>query len=622
MKSNKSLFSATLFKSNIVRFLPFSILFTIIELINFPLVVFLNYSNLRSIDFESLLSLGAVSYGASCIFAILFALLTFGYLFSANKCNALHAFPIGRKSLFATNFLSAYVLLVAPQLIGFLISLPGIVMFSSAGAVKAFIPLHLAMMLMLPFIVLSIAVLSIMLSGNAFAGVIIYGIINFFYVAVVLIANSAVSFFGYGINASALMSGTNYYLSPVVDIFVRLSEYTVTELKNKEELVSIDPKVYIALAIYFAVAFAICLLAFLLYKRRELEVAGEMAAFEKELPFIRVIVSVIGAAVITMSLGSLFNAGKIGMLALYVVFSFLVYFATQMVLKKKFNIFSGKLIIRWVICCTVSIGAVLGLAAYETNYIPEVSKVDSASFDVSYNINTSNEKSTKKIQTLQKELINYSKAQKTTTGIRSEVMDYYYDEPFDDPFSDSQYYNIEITYKLKSGKEVERAYEYNGKDKKINALINEIEGESKYTNVFDRLDEIGVKYTIKGIEINSYTNDQLDLEYMASSGEYDKLIALLKEDVNKVTTNYRSLNENSTNCNADVWIECRIDNDNDKNALKKLEETSYSSSFVEGYISYDTYDDGNAGVFDIHIGVLPTDSKALEFAKEMHEKYK
>ena len=619
MKSNKSLFSATLFKSNIIRFLPFSILFTIIELINFPLVVFLNYSNLRSIDFESLLSLGAVSYGASCIFAILFALLTFGYLFSANKCNALHAFPIGRKSLFATNFLSAYVLLVAPQLIGFLLSLPGIVLFSSAGAVKAFIPLHLAMMFMLPFIVLSIAVLSIMLSGNAFAGVIIYGIINFFYVAVVLIASSAVSFFGYGINASALMSGTNYYLSPVVDIFVRLSEYTVTELMNKEEHVSIDPKVYIALAIYFAVAFAVCLLSFLLYKRRELEVAGEMAAFEKELPFIRVIVSVIGAAIITMSLGSLFNAGKIGMLALYVVFSFIVYFATQMVLKKKFNIFSGKLIIRWVICCAVSIGAVLGLAAYETNYIPEVSKVESTSFDVSYKINAEDEKTTKKIQTLQKELINYSKAQKTTTGIRYlEAMDYYYDEPV----SDSQYYNIEITYKLKSGKEVERAYEYNGKDKKINALINEIEGESKYTNVFDRLDEIGVKYTIRGIEINSYTNDQLDLEYVASSGEYDKLIALLKEDVNKVTTDYRSLNENSTNCNADVWIECRIDNDNDKNALKMLEETSYGSNFVEGYISYDTYADGNAGVFDIHIGVLPTDSKALEFGKEMHEKHK
>ena len=617
MKSNKSLFNTTLFKSNIIRFLPFSILFVIIELINFPLVVFLNYNEMRSIDFDSLLSLGAISYGASCIFAILFALLTFGYLFSANKCNALHAFPIGRKALFTTNLLSAYVLLVAPQLIGFLLSLPGILLFSVAGAVKAFIPLHLAMMFLLPFIVLSIAVLAIMLSGNAFAGVIIYGILNFLYAAVVLLASSAVGFFGYGLSADVLMSDNNYYLSPVIDIFIRLSDYNTTELKNKDVLVSANPKFYIAIAVYFVAAFAICTLAYLLYKRRELEVAGEMAAFEKELPFIRVIVSVIGGAIIAMSLGSVFNAGKIGMLALYVVFSFLVYFATQMVLKKKFNIFSGKLIIRWIICCAVSIGAVIGLAAYETNYIPSASKVEIASANISYDMKYENdEKGTKQIQALQKELIKNAKANQTTTGIRyTDSMSYYSDEPI------TNYYNIRITYTLKSGKEVERAYEYNGKDKKINALIKEIENENEYTNIFDYLDELGVKYTLRSIEINTYLNNLNDIEYTASSGEYDKIMGLLTEDIAKLTANYSSIDSNKTYCDADVWIECRLDKNSDKKIFKELEEASYGNSFIEGYISYEP-DEYPTDYFTIHIGTLPSESKALEYAKEIQEKYK
>jgi len=617
MKSNKSLFSLALFKSNIVRFLPFSILFTIIELIIFPLILFFSYSKSYTADFSDLFAMGVASDAFAAIFAVVFAILVFGYLFSANKSIALHSFPIGRKALFTTNFISAYVLLVVPQLVGFVLALPGMIMFTKAEILKPFLLLHLPTVFLFSFIVLSIAVLAMMLSGNAFAGLIIYGILNFLYTAVVMLASFAVAFFGYGLDESVLMNEKyTYILSPAIELFARMSDYSETVIRSKT-VIELNPDYFVALGIYFAVAVAICALAFLLYKLRELEVAGEMAAFEQELPFIRVIVSVIGATLLAMSIGAIVNAGKAVMIILYVVFSFIVYFATQMVLKKKFNIFSGNLILRWVICCALSVGVVLGLAAYETNYMPEAARVDKASINISYIIEANGEKNVQQLQALQKELIQYSKENNTVTGIRSvediASVDYEYEEEVS---PDKLYLDIRFDYTLKNGKEVSRTYEYNGDSKKINELIKTVETENQYQNMFDYLDEIGVKYTVKSIGINSY-EDVDALEYNVYIKDYDKVISLIKDDIATLTDNYSSLTPKKDSY-SDVWIECNVDKDVKKDVLDKLSESSYTN-FVEGYFSYDTYDDGYPGAFSIHISTLPDNSKVMQFAQDNQE---
>jgi ABC-2 type transport system permease protein len=612
MKSNKSLFNATLFKSNILRFLPFSILYTIIELVIFPLVLFFSYGAKNSIDFEDLLATGAVSDAFSAVFAGVFAILVFGYLFSANKSNALHAFPIGRKALFTTNTVSAYVLLVVPQLIGFVLGTPAMLMFAKTGVLKVFIPMNLAMIFLFSFIVLSIGILAMMLSGNAFAGFIIYGILNFLYAAAVVLLSFAVAFFGYGLKEEIFITDSKYLLSPIVNIFVNMSNYTTTEIQ-KVFSVDISPAFYISLAVYFAAAIVICAVAFLLYKLRELEVAGEMAAFEKELPFIRVIVSVIGAIVITMSIGSIINAGRIGMIALYVVFSFMVYFAAQMILKRKFNIFSGKLILRWVICCAVSIGAVLGLAAYETSYTPDAAKVENASINLTYDIKKQDEKGVKQIEELQKELIRYTKASddENIRGSNRLIEDYAVEE---DPYK--FYLSVEIEYTLKNGKTVEREYAYKGDDKKINTLIKALESENSYVNIFDSLDEIGVKYTVKNINITEYTEAEAE-EYSIDVKNCDEFIDICKKDVNALTKNHSSLvKTDESYSSTDISINCKLDKDNDKEVLEKLKELSISR-FIEGYCSYDEFGlEEPYSDLNIYISSLPRDSETLQYAKE------
>ena len=595
MKSNKSLFNSTLFKSNITRFLPFSILFLIIELIIYPTIVYFNYDLRNDLDLDSLILLGIASDVFACIFACVFAILVFSYLFSANKCIAIHSFPIGRKALFTTNLISAYVLLVAPQLIGLGVAIPGILMFASAYAAKTALLLQFSTIFLLSFIALSIGTLAMMLAGNAFAGAIIYVILNFVYSTMVMLASFAMSIFGTGLSEDIFINEKScYVLSPFVDLLVNLSQYDSEKFYGHKGY-------YIALAIYFVVSFAICAFAFLLYKLRELEVAGEMAAFEKELPFIRVIVSIIGGAILSIFICEISTAGKILYALLYIVFSFIVYFATQMVLKRKFNIFSGKLVIRWLICCALSLGVVLGLAAFETNYIPDANKVKSANINISYNIESKDEKNIKQIQELQKLLV--ENCRNNNNNLVKTVEDYA-------EVPDNDYFNVLIKYNLKNGKLVQRSYEYSGNDKKIANLIREIEGSNEYVDIFDYIDSMGVKYTVMSMTL-AELNESGAMDVEIASKNYEKAFALCKEDVKVLTKNYSSLNAGLMSDPCEICINCLLDKDNDKDAVKAFKNLR-DTSFVEGYYSYYDYDTGE---FEIYINSLPKDSKLMSFAK-------
>ena len=595
MKSSKSLFNKTLFKSNITRFLPFSILFLIIELIIYPTIIYFNYDGINNLDMDSLLILGIASDVFAFIFACVFAILVFGYLFSANKCIAMHSFPIGRKALFTTNLLSAYVLLVAPQLIGFCLALPGIVMFSSALVLKTVLLVPLSSIFLFSFVALSIAVLAMMLSGNAFAGAIIYVILNFVYSSVITLASFMVSIFGTGLNETVLLDDKiSYILSPAVNLTVNLSMHDSDKFYGFKGF-------FVALIIYFALSFAVCAFAYLLYKLRELEVAGEMAAFEKELPFIRAIVSIIGGAILSIFICEISSAGKFLYALLFVVFSFIVYFATQMVLKRKFNVFSFKLFIRWFICCAISLGAVIGLAAYQTNYIPDAGKVESANINISYLVESKDEKNIKQVQELQKLLIEECRNDKNSL---IKTVEDYAEVP------ENEYYDISVSYNLKNGKTVMRDYGYTGGNSKIDKLIKEIETSNEYVDMFDFMDSLGVKYKVKSMTL-AEINDSGAVDIEISPKNYEKAFALCKEDIHNMTENYNSLDGTADIASCEIWVNCVLDKNNSKKALDALKKRR-DSSFIEGYYSYYDY---NTGEFEIYINSLPENSKLVSFAK-------
>ncbi|MBE6741727.1 MAG: hypothetical protein E7570_05420 [Ruminococcaceae bacterium] len=623
MKSNKSLFNATLFKSNIKRFLPFSILFAIIEFIIWPLSLLLSqtisYDFVDKLDIEDLTSYCLVSDGFALIFAGAFALLVFSYLFSTNKCNALHAFPIGRKALFSTNILSAYVLLVVPQLFGFAVAIPEIALFSKGSeVVLTVVLLQLASIFLMSFIMLAIGALAMMLAGNAFSGAAIYFILHFLYSGLIEIASFFASVFGIGLNENVLIGESVGLLSPVVNLFAKIIDYDVDNVIAFQSF-------YIYLAIYFVAAIVLCALSYLIYKRRELECAGEMVAFEIENPFIRVIVSVIGASLISLIIGEIFSLGRIGYVVFYVVFSFIIYFATEMILQKKFNIFSVKLILRWVLCCALSIGVAIGVAVCQTNYIPNINKIKNAEASVTYDIISYDEETIKNTIELQKELIKYSTKDEEFLSFKhtpKTIKDYDYE--VSSYVGTDDYALISISYALKNGNTVTREYEYYYDSKKINSLISKIETKNEYLNCFDYLDILNIDYSVSDITVDDYTNEEALNEIEINHQDFDKVIALLKEDIGTMTDNYSSLKKNSNNMNENVnfYIRCTVPKDSVKKESMEMLSMDYQyNDFIEGFINCYDYDidTRNSYSFEINIYRLPDNSKTVEFLKNYQQ---
>jgi len=594
MKSSKSLFSKTVFKSNIKRFLPFSVLYAIIECIILPLIIFSAYNPKKPLGIDEFAALNGISDVFAFGFAGIFALLTFWYLFTSNKCNALHAFPIGRSSLFVTNFISAYVLLVVPQIIGYAISLPGLFMYGEM--IKESLLLAVTSIFVFSFICLSIAVLAIMLAGNAFSGWIIYCILNFTQAALFVIASGAISVFGIGLYSSDnIIAEGNYFLSPLINLMI-----------NRIKLINVyngtdeSSKYYMMLAIYAALCILICLLALCLYKKRELECAGEMTVFSVEIPFIRVIVAIIGASMLSFIIGS-FLETQIYYLILYIIFFFVVYFATQMILMKKGNVFTKGLVARAVVVCAVTVGIVLGASAYSTNYLPDVKKVESVRVNTTYNLDLKDDEAQQKAAELQKALIEYSKNDDSSSWFSSGVKEY-----------DENTISIQFDYTMKNGKLVSRSYDYDAKDKKINAMITALEKEAPYQTVFEYLESLDIDCTVTSI--NCYNNskpyaDDINID----TKDYDAFLNLCKEDFNTIKSNYSSLGGRNLSDDWSITISCSIPKDTNKAIIDEINQTLYSR---EAQLYVDTFSPENANklTLDINIYSLPkNNSKVAEF---------
>jgi ABC-2 type transport system permease protein len=595
MKSSKSLFNKTLFSSNIKRFLPFCIIFAVAEFIIFPVIVYSSYYGREcGIEFEDYISLNIASEVFAFIFAGFFAIAVFFYLFTPNKCNPLHAFPIGRKALFATNWLSGYILLIVPQLFGFMLALPGIILFSKDR--KEIIIFQLASIILFSLICYSFGVLAAMLSGHVFAAVTIYFILHFIYAAIIYIMNFAVEILAIGIQDNELFDSDSLYLSPVaqlLEIKMTSDEYSSTY--------------FIPLLIYAAAAIVFSLIAYRLYKARRLECAGEMAAFKAELPVLRVIIAIAGAAFLSFLICTLLDFGKIGNCALYIFLSFIFYFGAEMALNKKFNIFKPSLFLRWFICCAVSLGLVWGIAQYQTGYIPEADKIESATLSFDYDIDAKQSEDVEAVRALHGSLIDYAKGNYRRQN-RNRII-----ESYEKGVNYRSNY-ITIEYELKNGKTVSRDYTYYYDNDKIDAQIKALEEKNPYRNIFDMLDESGAKYTVTQITAENYTENDTP-SYTVKPGDYDKFIALCRKDVESMTKNYSSLTaKNDEEIYNQVTIYCILDKGTDNETKMKLAD---DDDFIEGYLSFDggtqysTIGDG----FEIGIN-LPRDSKAIKFLKD------
>lgn len=272
MKSRTSCFNPAAFRKNLTRFAPAWVLYTVLML-----MFLLSFaasdtgvwfaSNLAEMThFTAVVGMG---------YALLNAQLLFGDLYNSRMCNALHAMPIRRESWFITNVTSGVAFSLVPNAAFTLIFL-----LLSGGVWEAPVLWFVVAALQYLFF-FGIAALSAYCVGNRFAMALVYGIVNFFSLIVYWLVSSLYEPLLYGITIS---EDIFTLLCPVLqltgnDYFYVNYDITAGGAAIFKALEFGDGWLYLAACAVLGAGAIV--LALVLYRRRNLECAGDFVALRR-----------------------------------------------------------------------------------------------------------------------------------------------------------------------------------------------------------------------------------------------------------------------------------------------------------------------------------------------------
>lgn len=469
MQSKTSFFNPTLFRKNLSRYwplwgfasfvgflLPAAALVQMVhqgDLHIAPLVVREGYYALLC-DAVPIVSLG---------YAILCAMAVWNYLYNARSVGLMHTLPIRREGLFLTNLLSGLAMMLIPYAVAGGLST---ILFACCGGFDAWGTLVTILGVIgesLAFF--GIATFCAFLTGNIFVLPALYFLLNFLAPLGDWIVNLFARGFLFGFTSQ--YSGSVEFLCPVVYLCQNLyyhSEYardSVTGYNTTLSAVTLEGGWLIAL--YAAAGLLFLGLSYLLYRRRQSERAGDVAAVRAFRPIFRfgaaALCALLGGRLLYALLWESFQSGDgfapVPMAIFLMVAGLIGYYGASMLLSKSLRVFRGSAV--GALCLVVACAAFCAGMRFDLfgaeRRIPEDSEIHQlelyAAGNTYYLSPEDNAQLLAEAKTLQETLI----AQKSL--IESNYETYRHGSTSSDP---DAYTNIRYVYTLKNGATVERFY--------------------------------------------------------------------------------------------------------------------------------------------------------------------
>lgn len=466
MQSKTSCFSKTLFRKNLARFCPLWIIYLGIWLVLLPfnmLQSHLYYTpNSWNIQ-QDLLNVGS-QFGALLAFGygLLCALAVFSYLFSARSANTLHAMPFRREELFVTNFVSGLAFAVIPNLV---IVITTLIVEALIGVILPMATLQWFLLVTLQFLFFyGFSVFLVQLTGNGFFLIAIYGILNFTVIGVEAVIRFLQSIFIYGYYSGSSF-GTTGKFSPLFYLMAETNVKGTNMLYNtKDELVHVE-YVYNGwayLGILAAVGLVFAGIALLLYRRRNIESAGDVIAIRCLRPVFKYCFAVGFAMIFGIVLYSFVQQVKTPMVmfaqiaAFMLIGTFFGYFVAEILLQKSFRVFrkSWKGFVAVSVCVVALLAALdCDLIGYE-KYVPAADEIDNIVINyIERDRGTDDEEMIRRILALHEQLIAEKEEQE---ALNIEIEQFYYGKPVSDRVIHGT--SCRLVYNLKNGETVTRRY--------------------------------------------------------------------------------------------------------------------------------------------------------------------
>ena len=371
MRSKTSFFNRTIFMKNIFRFWPMWVLYLVVLFFMLPVSLYrntnprlLHVTNLEEVQFQSVVRISSYNMHANFIFvfvlAIIFTLLIFGYLYNAKNCNMIHALPVSRKELFVTGYLNAITFLVGPQVLMFLVSL--VVCIMNRVTCVEYLFYWLIFSLIVSFLFASGAIFAAMLSGNVIAALSYYVAGNFIYIAARFLICAVISTVGYGMED--VIKWRLYDLGDIRDSILSPLVYLMTHVGIRMEAdynsagsAAAQVAGTSSVVLYLIPAVLLLIFALVLYRKRQLECAGDIVAFRWMNPVFRWIIAFFAGVGLGLVFVGVFFSGDRHYALILILFSavmtLIFFFLAEMILKKRFRIFGKKIWMESVICAAV-----------------------------------------------------------------------------------------------------------------------------------------------------------------------------------------------------------------------------------------------------------------------------
>lgn len=479
MRSKTSYFNGTLFKKNLSRYWPLWGLASFGGAM-FPLAMLLELLH-NGFQFWSPLETRqayytVLSYGVpviSIVYAILCAMAVWSYLYNARSVGMMHTLPIRREGLFVTNVLSGLTMMAIPYAVtGVLLVLVSL-LFGGFEPMGVLVTVLGVMGESLFFF--GLATFCAFIVGNVFMLPALYGLLNFIAVLTDFMVNLLAQGFCFGLNSS--YSGTVEWLSPVVYLIQKISPNSTYETQwvtdrlggqryETSVLTSVTLENGWLIAAYAAAGAALLGLAWLLYRRRRSESAGDVVAVGWMKPVFRygcaVYAAILGGRLLYALLWESFQNGQyfaiLPMILCMIAGGAVGYYAASMLLAKTPRVFKTT----WKGMLAVALGcaALCGAMKYDlfgvTRRVPapdSVKLVNVYAADSNYYLTPGQDDALiEKVRALHQTIISDKDYALTTASAATEA---YSGADGEVPYA---YTTVRFTYTLNSGLKVERRY--------------------------------------------------------------------------------------------------------------------------------------------------------------------
>lgn len=369
MKSRISFFDITVLKKDITRFAPIWSIYTIFLLLYAFGVLGMTHAAIRADNvLESMQAMTVINL----IYAGIVGAFLFMDLYNGRLCNALHAFPLRRESWLLTHTLSGILFSLVPNL---LVCALGSFML---GKYVYIAPIWLAVSTLQYLFFFGTAALCAMCAGNLIGMAALYGIFHFITVLVYAVADLLYQPLLHGVR---LYNKDFYRFFPTEEMtvfdYVKFNvKYTDMDAYGTFQGLEGDAWLYLGLCA--AVGLVSIALAWLVYRRRHLESAGDLISLRK-LSGLFTLICTIGAGIFLYLFSEVFGNDR----SYFFLFLGMVigYFAGQMLLNRTVKVFTKKSFLRLGILIVALAGSLLVTRLDPlgvTRYIPKLDNIQSA----------------------------------------------------------------------------------------------------------------------------------------------------------------------------------------------------------------------------------------------------